>query len=85
VVEVELDGALLYHDLLPPTGLAGDGESTVYRRFVVAPGAHVLTARLRDTRREQGYDHEHTERVELSAGQNFVIDFSLARGGFEFL
>jgi hypothetical protein len=47
LVELAVDGELLYRDWLPPSGLAGDGTSTAYERFVVAPGRHVVTARLR--------------------------------------
>jgi hypothetical protein len=85
LVELAVDGELLYRDWLPPSGLAGDGTSTAYERFVVAPGRHVVTARLRDSRRELGFDYEHEQVVELVAGQNLVIDFRADTGGFRFL
>ncbi|MBI2993174.1 MAG: hypothetical protein HYY48_03245 [Gammaproteobacteria bacterium] len=84
-VELLLDDRMLYRAELPPSGLSGDGASSVYRRFPVPPGTHRLTAKLRDTRREQGFDHERSETVTLSARQNFVIDFKADIGGFLFL
>ena len=84
-VELEMDGLRLFQGRLPPSGLAGDGASTVYRRFVVSPGRHALTARLRDSRRSAGFDHEKSAEITLSPGENFVIDFSRERGGFVFL
>jgi hypothetical protein len=81
-VELLLDGAPLYRAVLPPTGLAGDGPSRVYRRFAVAPGPHRLMARLRDSSRTQGFDHEREAEIELAPGQNFVIDFRKDAGGF---
>lgn len=85
LIEVEVDGELLYRDRLPPSGLAGDGTSTAYERFVLAPGRHAITARLRDSRRERGFDYEHEQVVELVPGQNLVIDFRADTGGFRLL
>ncbi len=84
VVELTLDGELLFRGALPPLGLAGDGPSSAYERFVVASGPHRLRARLRDTNRAEGYDYEHEAEIELTPRQNFVIDFR-ADGGFKFL
>lgn len=84
LVELELDGTLLYRAAVPPSGLAGDGPATVYERFIVAPGPHDMTARLRDSRRTEGFDYESSARVELAASRNFVIDFRAETGGFIF-
>jgi hypothetical protein len=65
---------------LPPTGLAGDGPSRVYRRFAVAAGEHRLRLRLRDTARSDGFDHEHAATVSLRPGQNLVVDFRAGSG-----
>ena len=85
LIELELDGELLYREELPPSGLAGDGVSTAYKKFAVEPGQHRLVARLRDSRRTEGFDHEKASEIKLSPQQNFVIDFHPSRGGFLFL
>ena len=84
-VELLLDGEALFRADLPPSGLAGDGASTVYRKFPVAPGRHRLTARLRDSPRTEGFDYESEREVMLEPRQNFVVDFKAASGGFIFL
>ena len=84
-VELELDGVVLYRAELPPSGIARDGVSNAYARFFVPPGRHRLVARLRDTARTEGFDHEREDEIELAPGQNFVIDFSAPDGGFQFL
>lgn len=84
-VELVLDGEVLYRGELPPSGLAGDGASTAYRKFPVAPGRHRLAARLRDSARPTGYDYEKEADITLHPRQNFVIDFRPALGGFQFL
>lgn len=82
VAELEIDGVKLFAESLPPSGLAGDGPSRVYKRFVVDAGEHTITARMRDTPREEGFDYEKEVKVTLAPAQNFVVDFEPNTGGF---
>ncbi|MBT5414797.1 MAG: hypothetical protein HOH66_07665 [Rhodospirillaceae bacterium] len=84
VVELTIDGDVLYSASLPPAGLSGDGQSRVYTQFVVPPGPHRVRVRLRDTARTEGFDYEAVRELELRPLQNFVIDFRAERGGFIF-
>jgi hypothetical protein len=85
VLELELDGRQVFSGVQEATGLWKDGPSHVYRRFPVPAGPHMLTARLRDSRREDGgFDYEADRRVELRPGQNFVVGFRPEAGGFTF-
>lgn len=84
-VELLLDDRPLYEAELPPAGLSSDGPSSVYQRFTVEPGTYRLTARLRDSRRETGFDYEAERMIELAAEQILVIDFRADSGGFVFL
>ncbi len=85
LIELELDGETLYRDNLPPSGLAGDGASTAYKKFPVVAGTHRLVARLRDSRRTDGFDYEQAADITLHPQQNFVLDFRPELGGFQFL
>jgi len=85
LVELLIDGEVAYLASLEPSGLAGDGSSTAFEQFTIAPGTHLLNVRLRDSRREQGFDYETEESVELVPGQHFVIDFRADTGGFVIL
>jgi hypothetical protein len=82
-VELDLDGRTIFQASLPPTGIAGDGPSKVYERFLLPAGEHDIAVRMRDTARVDGFDHAHKERVALTAGQMLVIDFR-SEGGFVF-
>jgi hypothetical protein len=82
--ELEVDGATVLSEALPPTGLAHDGPSRVYRSVVVAPGRHRLAIRLRDTARSSGFDYSREATVDLAPQQNFVIDFRPEGDGFIF-
>jgi len=79
-----LDGKVLYSAAIAPTGLWKDGPSNSYATFAVAPGNHRLTARLRDSRRTEGFDHERSAEIVLAPAQVFVIDYRADKGGFSF-
>lgn len=83
-VEIEMDGKVLYAASLPPTGIWSDGPSNAYQTFAVAPGRHTLTARLRDSRRTAGFNHERSAEIDLAPRQIFVIDFRADKAGFLF-
>lgn len=83
-VELDLGGRMAFHESLPPTGIAGDGPSRVYQRFVVPAGKYDIAVRMRDTPRVEGFDHTHEEAVTLVPDQTFVIDFRPERGEFIF-
>ena len=85
VVDLEIDGERVYRASIQPTGLADDGPSSVYARFEVPAGPHRVRVRLRDSRRDTGFDHEGSVDVVLEPRQSFVIDFREEIGGFRFL
>jgi hypothetical protein len=83
-LDFAIDGTTLLSASLPPTGLAGDGPSRIYRHFTVAPGHHHLVLRMRDTGRTSGFDYSRDAEVDLTPRQNFVIDFRPEGDGFIF-
>lgn len=80
-VEMELDGRILYHEVIPPTGLSRDGASTVYRRFALPAGKHQLAVRLNDSDKLPGFNFQRSEVVQLQPAQVLVIDFNRQQGG----
>ena len=83
-IELELDGKLLVRREIMAAGLSHDRASSIYQKFVVAPGRHLVTARLRDSARTEGFDYTRSTEVELKPRQNFVVDFRAEAGGFSF-
>ncbi|MBI3704691.1 MAG: hypothetical protein HY244_12805 [Rhizobiales bacterium] len=83
-VELDLGGRRVFQASLAPAGIAGDGPSKVYERFVVPAGNHDIAVRMRDTPRTEGFDHERRGTVTLSPDQMFVIDFRPENGDFVF-
>lgn len=83
-VQLAVDGEVLYEEDLQPTGLWNDGPARTYRKFLVPAGQHTLDVRLRDSRRDDGFDYEATRQVTLSPLQNLAVDFKADSGGFIF-
>jgi hypothetical protein len=84
LVELDIDGQNVFQSAVPPTGIARDGETAVYEKFTVAAGEHDIRVRLRDSRRETGFDYDASTTAVLAPRQNFVIDFDHTLGGFQF-
>lgn len=82
VIDIRIDGAAAYSAVLPPSGLSGDGPSETYDKLLVPAGAHRIEARLRDSKRKQGFDYEKTAELVLAPFQNLAIDFKADQGGF---
>lgn len=83
-VEVDVDGETVISATARPSGLWSDGPASVYERIGVGAGSHTITARLRDSARETGWDYEYSEEVKLLPGRYFTITFRGESGGFEF-
>jgi hypothetical protein len=48
----------------------------------VTAGNHRIVARLRDTPRTAGFNHERSATVTVAPGQSLALDFRPEQGGF---
>ena len=80
-VEVELDDRLIARRAAPPSGLSGDGASTVYERFPLPAGAHRLEVTVDDSVRVPGPTWKREENVTLAPGRVLVVDIDPEKGG----
>ncbi len=83
-VELDVDGRNIYHASLAPTGIAGDGPSRVYQRFVMPARKYEVAVRMRDTARSDGFDHERRDTIDFVPDQLLVIDYRPESGEFIF-
>jgi hypothetical protein len=81
LVELELDGAVVYRREAQPAGLKRDGAAAVYHRMNVPAGQHRIVARLKDRPGER-FNFEREATLELAPGASVVIDFVAPQGGF---
>jgi hypothetical protein len=80
-LEAELDGKTLLSVEVPPSGLHGDGASTIYRRIELPTGQHRLVVRMRD-RPAGDFNHRAEFDLDLPPGGSVLVDFDPAHGGF---
>ena len=83
-VEIIMDGNSLLSKSYNPSGLAKDGATSIYESIPVKPGQHQLIARLRDSKREGGFDYESSISISLEPKELFIIDFRKDLDGFLF-
>lgn len=81
IMEVDIDGVTMLRVEAEPSGLWGDGPASIYERFEVEPGMHVVTTRLRDTDRADGWDYSRSEQQMLHQGRYFTVTFKAETGG----
>ncbi|MEO7114769.1 MAG: hypothetical protein ABIZ18_02800 [Caldimonas sp.] len=81
VVELDIDGRQVVHQVAAPSGLSKDGASSVYRRVEVAAGEHRIAVRLKDSPTGKAFDYERTATVKLAPAHILVIDFDAEKGG----
>ena len=84
ILELDIDGETVLRLTAEPSGLWNDGPSSIYERFDVEPGEHVIAVRLRDTARTEGWDYASRETVYLQPGRYFTITIKPEPGGFNF-
>ena len=84
-IRLVVDGAVVYQDTIPPSGLRRDGSSAVYLRLPVAAGPHRIEVAVNDDVTVSGYAFRREATVSLEPGQMLTIDFDRNRGGVLFL
>jgi len=82
LVRLEIDGRVILEKEYAPTGLSGDGPSSIYIRQAVPAGRHTLAVRMRDSKRTAGFDYNLRESIELAPRQNLAIRFRADLGKF---
>lgn len=81
---LELDGKPMFETVMHPTGLSGDGISTVYKRFEVKAGTYDLSVKMNDNLINPGFNYVKEAKVTLKPAQVLVIDFNPDKGGLFF-
>ena len=83
-VRIDLDGQPLYEGVAQPAGLSKDGASTLYKRFEVPAGEHLVSVKMNDNVRVQGFNLAREEKMALKPAQILVVDVRKDHGGIFF-
>ena len=82
VVELMLDGEVVFVGEAKAAGLRNDGASSFYEKFRVSSGAHTVTVRMNDAGPQSPFTQTFTQAVVLAPAQNLVIGFHEDGRGF---
>lgn len=74
-IELRSGDAVLYREVLEPSGIWSDGKANIYQRVVVPARTHDLFVGMNDSGGEDGFDFEESRRIDIVAGRNVVVRF----------
>jgi len=75
VLELEVDGEMLFKGEAVATGLRRDGSSSFYEKFFIAAGKHQMTVRMNDGDPSKPYTHVLSKNVDLKPTQKSSVGF----------
>ncbi len=74
-VELDVDDRNILSRIYHPTGVRDDGSTFAYEEIPIAPGAHEVRVKMRDSKDVSAFDYHFEKKINLEAGQVTVIDF----------
>ena len=81
LIEMKLDGEILYNAKLDPPGFYSDGGINVYYSKKIPAGAHSFEIKMDDSVREEGFEHHYQKDIEIEPSKILLVEF-LSEGGF---
>jgi hypothetical protein len=82
IMELMLDGKVIFSKTAKPLGLYKDQGIDVYENIRAPAGKHKLTAWLNDDIKVEGPIYKHEQDIMLVPEQHLVIEFRSEIGGF---
>lgn len=80
ILEARLDDEPFYRVTLRPTGLFGDGGVDVFQRVKISAGEHLLSLKMNDSVRIDGFNHELEQLVIVDSAQILLVGFDSDQG-----
>ena len=81
LIEMKLDGEVLYDVELAPQGLFGDGGVNVYFSKKIPAGDHLFEIKMDDSVRIDGFEHHFEKVIRIEASRILLVEF-IDEGGF---
>ncbi|MBI3584596.1 MAG: hydrogenase iron-sulfur subunit [Nitrospinae bacterium] len=73
-VEIEINGKIMLAKTYYPAGLKNDTPAFAYEEIPILPGIHYVKVRIRDSKREEGFDYTYEKEIEARIGKVTVIN-----------
>jgi len=80
VIEMKLDGEVLYNESLQPPGIFEDGGVDVYFSKKIPAGEHQFEIRMDDSVRDEGFNHQFAQTVDIVASRILLVEFESDSG-----
>ncbi|OHC74264.1 MAG: hypothetical protein A3H92_09190 [Rhodospirillales bacterium RIFCSPLOWO2_02_FULL_58_16] len=80
LVELKLDGKLLYRETLKPVGITGDGQSSFYENFKAPAGRHTMSLGIIDDGGDEKFNYFLEKEITLEPVQVMVFSFDTVTG-----
>ncbi len=80
VIEVLLDGALMYSQTAEAPGFYKDSGVDIYHSVKVSAGSHHLSIKMDDSVLKEGVDYSFNQDVEINPAQILQVGFDVTRG-----
>ncbi|MCP4431177.1 MAG: hypothetical protein GY806_09385 [Gammaproteobacteria bacterium] len=80
VIEMKLDGEILYNKSLQPPGLYEDGGVDIYFSQKIPAGEHQFEVSMDDSVRGKGVEHRYAQTVEVAASKILLVEFESDTG-----
>lgn len=82
LIEVDINGETVFSGWRRPSGLSRDGAARFYEKFKISPGEHTIKVAMRDSLREDGFDHAFEQKVAIAPLEIVVIDYENEKRDF---
>ena len=79
-IEARLDGETLYRETLQPPGLFEDGGVDIYSSARIPAGTHRLVLGMKDSLREQDFNHRFDRDVTIAPARVLLVGFDQDSG-----
>lgn len=74
-VDLTIDGTPVFGRFARPSGLAKDGKSQFYEKFIVSAGRHSISVRMHDADLATSSGYAGAKDVHIGAGQVVIVGF----------
>lgn len=80
IIEAMLDGKKVFSETRLPPGIFNDGSVNIYYNSKVPTGKHRFEIKMEDSVRNQGFDYQLIQDIDLDPAQILLVEFEPLKG-----
>lgn len=82
LIELRMDGELVYNKTLTPPGLFEDGSVNIYYSHKIPAGKHHFEIKMDDSVRSEGFNYAFEQSIDISPSKILLFGFESEKGFF---